>query len=496
MTKEVNASIARGAAWMLALRFCVKGISLISIMILARLLSPEDFGLMALATSIFMMVELIRSFGFSTALIQKQDAGRAHYDTAWTMQIIFALLSSSLLTVVSGFAADFYEDNRLISVLQMIAVMILLSGFNNIGVVQFKKQMTFDRVFKYQLLTKLSGFFVTIPLAWYLQSYWALLMGMLTGKVVALILSYVMQHYRPKITLVEWRSLLGFSSWLLLNNVLFFINNHSQNFILGKLSGANVLGLFSISNEVATTATNEIVAPINAAAYPGYAKLAHNKEQLKQSYLKVLSSIILIAVPSAIGIAAIEPIFVPVLLGDKWLEAIPVIQLIALGSIMSSINTNSGYVYLALAKQKVTTALMCVRLVIFLPLLYYFAVKDGAVGAAFAMLVTTCISFPISQFVLTKQIGLSWSNLFEILYRPLIASCIMGYIVKQYLSLFMAYDQFGVFTLLGAIFLGGATFVTSIYLVWVMSGRKIGAETWCIGIITKKIAVIMKRNKK
>ena len=94
MSAEVNASIAKGAIWMVALRFCVKGISIISIMILARLLSPEDFGLMALASSIYIMVELIRAFGFSTALIQKQDAERAHYDTAWTMQIIFALLSS------------------------------------------------------------------------------------------------------------------------------------------------------------------------------------------------------------------------------------------------------------------------------------------------------------------------------------------------------------------------------------------------------------------
>jgi len=486
MTQSVNASIAKGAVWMLALRFCVKGISIVSIMILARLLTPEDFGLMALATSVYVMVELLRAFGFSTALIQKQNAERAHYDTAWTMQIIFSIFASTILFIVAGVAADFYGDIRLENILQVMALIILINGFKNIGIVQFKKKMTFNREFKYQILIKISSFCLTIPLAWYWQSYHALLAGMFFGNFTSFILSYVMQNYRPKLCLTEWRDLLGFSSWLLFNNILFFINNHSQNFILGKLSGASVLGLYSISNEVATMTTNEIVAPINAAAYPGYAKIAHDKEQLKQSYLKVLSSIIIIAVPSAIGIAAIAPVFVPVLLGDQWLEAIPVIQLIALGSIMTSINTNSGYVYLALAKQKITTILMCIRTVIFLPLLYYFSAKDGAVGAALAMFITTCISFPISQFVLTKQIGLSWLNLLGILYRPLIAACIMGYAVQQYLLIFIPFEQLGVFILLGGVFLGGSAFIVAIYIVWFFTGKKAGAETWCVGLISKK----------
>ncbi|MDX2367601.1 MAG: lipopolysaccharide biosynthesis protein [Colwellia sp.] len=473
MTTGVNASIAKGAIWMVALRFCVKGISIISIMILARLLTPEDFGLMALASSIYIMVELIRAFGFSTALIQKQDAERAHYDTAWTMQIIFALLSSSILYGVSDIAADYYSDDRLIAILEVLSVIIVINGFNNIGVVEFRKQMTFNREFKYQLLIKLSGFFVTIPLAWYLQSYWALLMGMLSGKIVSLILSYAMQNYRPKITLVEWRSLLGFSSWLLINNILFFINNYSHNFILGKLSGANVLGLYSISNEVATMTTNEIVAPINSAALPGYAKIAHDKEKLKESYLKVLSSIIIIAVPSAVGIAAIAPIFVPVLLGEKWVEAIPVIQLIALGSIMTSMNTNSGYIYLALAKQKITTALMCFRLVIFLPLLYYFALEKGAVGAAFSTLVVASVMFPINLLVIKRQLKMKWGDFLAIMYRPLLASFFMGTSVQAFVY---SINDIGLISLLLGVTIGVITFLLGLLLLWCMTSKKEGIE--------------------
>tara|TARA_R110001599_G_scaffold310954_1_gene518197 strand:+ start:6318 stop:7787 length:1470 start_codon:yes stop_codon:yes gene_type:complete len=468
MTQSVNASIAKGAVWMLALRFCVKGISIVSIMILARLLTPEDFGLMALATSVYALVELFRAFGFSTALIQKQNASRAHYDSAWTMQVIFSVFASALLFVAASVAADYYGDSRLNGILQVMALIILINGFKNIGIVQFKKRMTFNKEFKYQLLIKISGFCVTIPLAWYLQTYWALLAGMFMGNFSSLILSYVMQNYRPKLCLTEWRELLGFSSWLLLNNVLFFINNHSQNFILGKVSGSNVLGLYSISNEVATMTTNEIVAPINAAAYPGYAKIAHDKEQLKQSYLKVLSSIVLIAVPSAIGIAAIAPLFVPVLLGDKWLEAIPVIQIIALGSIMTSISTNSGYVYLALGKQKITTFIMCFRVSIFLPLLYYLTVSYGVIGAAYSTLLASLVLFPITQTILKKQLGIKWSELTSVLFKPIISAIFMVLAILPILEVPM--NQLAL--MLFAIVLGGAVFLVSMYILWFFMGKK------------------------
>jgi lipopolysaccharide exporter len=487
MTQSVNASIAKGAVWMLALRFCVKGISIVSIMILARLLTPEDFGLMALATSVYALVELFRAFGFSTALIQKQNASRAHYDSAWTMQVIFAILSASLLMVISKMASEYYGDLRLINILYTMAAIIFISGFKNIGVVQFKKEMTFNREFKYQLLIKLSAFSATIPLAWYLQNYWALLVGMFMSNLVSVFLSYTMQNYRPKLCLKEYRSLLGFSSWLMFNNILFFLNNHSQNFIVGKVSGSSVLGAFSISKEVATMTTNEIVAPINAAAYPGYAKISHDKALLKESYLKVLSGIILISLPSAIGIAAIAPLFVPVLLGDKWLVTIPIIQIIALSSILTSMNTNSGYVYMALAKQKITTILMSFRTIVFLPLLYLFSLEYGAVGAAASMLVVTVIFFPINQHVLKKQIDLTWTDLFLILYRPLLSGLFMGYIVNLSVTLFITNTEWGhgIVPLLLSTVLGAVVFTLSLLLLWLFSGKVNGAEAVIFNRIMK-----------
>ncbi len=489
MTEHINKEIAKGAAWMVFLKFSIKGISIVSTVILARLLTPDAFGLMALASSIYAMVELMRAFGFDTALIQNQNAEREHYDTAWTMQIIFSLIASATIIAVSNISAEYYGDERLAAILQMMAIVILVSGFNNIGVVEFRKKMTFKKEFLYQVLIKLSGFCVTIPLAWYWRSYWALLIGMLSGNIASLILSYTMQNYRPKITLKAWRDLLGFSSWLLFNNVLYYINNHSQNFILGKLSGSGVLGLYSISNEMATITTNQIVAPINRAAYPGYSQLAHDKTLLKQSYLKVLSHIILIAVPSAVGIAAIAPIFVPVLLGEKWLETISLIQIISLASVFISINTNSGYIYLALAKQQLTTKLLCLQLVLFLPLLYKLSSQQGAYGAALATLFSAAIMFPASLLMLKRQLGVGLFEILSILYRPCLSAIIMGGCIYQFLNNLNHpfYGVNGVLYLVTAVFVGVFTFTTCIVLIWLLTGKKEGAENWIFKQVVDKI---------
>ncbi|MCK9606075.1 MAG: lipopolysaccharide biosynthesis protein [Methylomonas sp.] len=474
----INKQIAKGAIWMVGLRFCIKGISIVSTMILAHLLVPDDFGVMAMASSVYALIELMRSFGFDTVLIQRQTADKDHYDTAWTLQIIFAILASASIIAVSDLAASYYNDYRLGLVLSTMALVTLFNGFNNIGVVEFRKKLTFGKEFTYQLLIKLSGFVITIPLAFYWRNYWALLMGTISSTMVSLILSYLMQSYRPKISLKVWKDVLGFSSWLYINNILFFLNQHSQNFILGRMGGSNALGLFSISNEIGALVIGEIVAPINRAAYPGYSAVASDKDKLKETYLRVFSYIVIIAVPSAIGIAITSPVFVAALLGEKWSNCVPMIQIISLGSIFVALNSSSGYIYLALGKQKFTTALTILWLCILIPLMFWFAPKEGGLGVAKAILITSIIMFPFYQLWINKILSISTFKLITTIKRPLIASVAMGYIVLKYLEYIGAHyhDLAGVTYLLSIVILGASCFVFILFSLWITTKKISSAE--------------------
>lgn len=488
--KEVNKKIAKGAIWMVAMRLSMKTISIVSTMILARLLSPDDFGLMALASSVYAFIELIRAFGFDTVLIQNQKASHTHYDTAWTMQVFFSITCAAIIVLVSKSASIYFDDYRLHEVLSMMAVIIIINGFENIGVVDFRKKFAFNKEFTYKIIVKFSGFIVTIFLAWYWRNYWALLFGIFTTNVISLILSYTMHSYRPSITLKAWKEILGFSSWLFINNILLFFNQHSQNFILGKIDSANSVGLFAMSNEIASIARAEIVAPMNRAAYPGYAQIADNIGNLKDTYLKVISKISLIAIPSSIGVYIVAPVLVPVLLGDGWLNAIETMQFLALANTIICVDTNTTYILLALKKQYINTIIEFLRVSLFTTFLFLFIPIYGVAGAGISLLLVSIIIFPINLLILRIKLNVKLLDLMKILYRPIISSLLMVYCVNKYFELT---SEVSIVVLLCAISVGVLSFVSSLVLQWMLVGRPDSDEKLLLGYIRNKSKKVFAR---
>ena len=181
--QAVNRSMAKGAAWMVSMRLAIRFIGMISTIILARLLVPADFGLVAMATMIYGFIETMSQFGFDVVLIQKQDADREYYDTAWTLSIIRGLVTALILFAGAGFAADFFGDQRLVHIIYVLCFVASISNFANIGIVDFRKDMHFGKDFQYLVGVKLCSFIVTLVLAFTLRTYWALVIGIASSTV-------------------------------------------------------------------------------------------------------------------------------------------------------------------------------------------------------------------------------------------------------------------------------------------------------------------------
>jgi O-antigen/teichoic acid export membrane protein len=274
--------MAQGAIWMVAFKLIDRSIGLLSTLILARLLTPENFGIVAMATSFIAVLELIGAFGFDMALIQRRDATREHYDTAWTFSVIFGAVLCVLLVAFAYPIAHFYKHEELVAVICTLAFGSLLQGFQNVGVVAFRKDMEFNKEFRFLATKKLVTFPLTITLAFVLENYWALVIGMTAGRLVDLVLSYRFHPYRPKFCLAAAGDLLHFSKWLLLLNVLQFLRDRSSDFVIGRFAGPGPLGLFSVSYELANMPGTELVAPINRAVYPAYARIAQDRESSRR----------------------------------------------------------------------------------------------------------------------------------------------------------------------------------------------------------------------
>lgn len=470
--------MATGAAWMVLAKFLDRSLGLISTVILARLLLPSDYGVVAMAWSLIAVIELLGTFSFDIPLIQYRNAVRRHYDTAWTFNVIFGTGSAAALLLLAFPIADFYDEPRLPAVVAVLAFGSLVQGMENIGVVDFRKEMRFDKEFRFMLGKKLCAFLVTVPLAFVLRNYWALVAGMLTSRFAGIVLSYAMHPYRPRPSLAARAELFRFSKWLFVNNIIFFGNNRAADFVVGKLAGPQALGLYTVASEVASLPTTELVAPINRAVYPGYARTSANLEDLRRAYLKVISIIVMLALPAAAGIAVTAELIVPVVLGENWLGAIPLMQILAIYGAVIAIQTNIAAVYLALAKPQILTMLAVVNLVVLLPLLVVLAGAAGAVGAAWAYLGTACVVAPINFFVLFRSLQLKLSAFAEVVWRPLLATLFMVAIVRVWSGQTAVWlgESMLVARLLSAVLLGAIGYGACVLLLWTLSSRPAGAE--------------------
>lgn len=484
--QDLNKKMARGAAWMGLLRICVRGIGFVSTIILARLLLPEDFGIIAMAMSLIAFLELATAFSFEVPLIQKQDAGRAHFDSAWTMNVLFYSGLTVLLLLLAEPAAAFYNEPRLTTVIYVMAAGFLLRGFNNIGVVYFQKELDFRKDFILMLSRKVVGFLVTIPLAFMLQSYWAMIAGMVVGNAFGVLLSYAMHPYRPRFSLKASGELFNFSKWLLLNNFVNFMRNRSPDFIVGRIAGTSALGYYTVSYEIGTLPTTELVAPINRVVFPGYSKLAGDLAALRQSYLDVLRAVAVFALPAAFGLSAVAEPLIAVALGSKWLEAGPIVAVFALYGGINAIQTNTGSVFNARAKPYMITYIGTLNIAILVALSISLVLEYGVIGIAYAFLATSVLTAPVTYYYVCREVQLPLTKLIGTLFAPMMCSALM-YLATKALIVQLAPGMHPAGLLAVLIPAGAALYGVMMVGIWYLGGRPHNVEYRVLLLLYRKL---------
>jgi lipopolysaccharide exporter len=493
--KSISNAVAGGVAWMLVLRMSLRGLGLVSTVILARLLTPEDFGLVAIAMSLFAFLHLIKDFGFDTAIIQISNPSRSHYDTAWTFNLIFGIFLAVVLALSSGWISTLYGSPKLQPLLWAIAGLFIIGGLENVGTLDFRKNLTFNKEFKLKILPKLIGVPCTLMLAYWLRSYWALTIGTIVTQLAGLCAGYLMHNFRPKLGLSAAKELFNFSKWLMANNLIYFINNRSPELFIGKILNPQAAGLFSVANEVATMPTSELSSAVSRASYPGYAKVSNELGELKNLFLNVLSSAALLLIPIAIGVAVTADLLVPVFLGEQWLTVIPVIKVISIAGLLIALNSNAGYVFMAIGKPQISTILGAVRVILFLPLLIYLVNEKGLVGAAWAMLGAASVMFFVTNIVVVFKLPVGLKDLIRVFYRPALASIVMLICVYPFAQIegnASLLEQ--ALRLAGVAISGAIIYFLIVYFLWLLSGKPMGPESKLYSLGIRKLSV-MNRTK-
>ncbi len=476
----LGVKVAGGAAWMLGFRFLQRFIGLLSTVILARLLIPEDFGIVAMAMTVYALVEMLGEFGFDIALIQKQQADRRHYDTAWTFNVIYRSLGALALAAASPFIAAAFDEPRLEAVMYVIALVAFVQGLENIGIVAFRKELRFNLEFNFRIAKKVIAFVVTVTLAFVFRNYWALVLGILTSHLASTVLSYLMHPYRPRPSFAATKELFNFSGWVFLNSLVRYAKRRGPDLLVGKLAGSAGLGVYKIAYELATLPTTELYAPIMRAVFPGFSKISHDTARLGNAYLATQAVVATVTLPAGIAIVVLAEPLVYLLLGTKWLATIPLIQIVGFYGVTQILHGNRFSLFMALGRPYWVAFMNLLQAAIILPLMAWSLLQGhGIEMAAWSLVIASLVTLPVGLLLVAWTIDLAPLRFLAIQLRPALATTVMAGVVWFTLEQLSGVDGLidAALQLVIAAPIGCLVYLAVLLGLWRLAGCPTGAET-------------------
>lgn len=483
---------------MVAFRIFSRGIGIVSTLVLARLLDTSDFGIVAIAFTISAALSSISNVGVVENLVRYKIVGRAELDTGFTVQLVKGGITGALLLAVAPLAAAWFSEPRLTNVIYVLAAIFALAGIENIGIINFRRDMRFDREFQLSAIERVLTFVTTLTAALLFRSYWALVIGMLVAKIVRVIATYMMEPYRPKLGLHAWRELVGFSMWMWLSSLVYIVWVRADPLIVGSQVSKAVLGLYVVALDIALLPTTEIMEPIGAVLFAGFAAELNAGRDPRGSAFSLAVSLMAVMAPIALVISAASTDIVGVLLGPKWSAAAPIVAILTLGVVLSPFSNTAAQSLTSSGKIRANLAVVVCASIIKVGVLYLAARTGDLYVIALSALMITSAESSMFIFMLRRNgsrfIGMAWPIV------RIILSLLLAAIALKATGI--AWDGDEVLPVatclwrgivLGAV--GGGVYAITLLGLWSIAGRPDSPELQIMTVVTLVVSRIGDRGR-
>ncbi len=469
----------RGAFLSVGMRWTDRLLGILSTVILARLLIPEDFGLVAMAMVAVGFFDVLLDLGVSAALIQHDHAGHEEFSTAWTLRLAQCVVTALLLVALTPLVADYYDDPRVLNVLRVAAITVLIGGFENIGTASFLRNMELGRDFQFVLFKRLVSVACTIVLAIALRSYWALILGSLVSRLVGVGASYRMSRFRPYLTLSRVSTIWAFSQWSLLTGIARYLNGAIPRLVLGGRANAAALGTYAVGEEVAMLPTSELLAPLGRVMFPAFAAAKNSPGELLRLVTLAQAVQAMLAIPLSLGMVLVADDAIPLLLGQQWTAAVPIAQIVALTGVATALGYSPGYMLTVTGRMHVLCCYTWAKtLLLVLLILLVFRGAD-AERIAMAGLVTSVVGLVALQAIAWKALpGFGGMRFWSQTWRPVLSAALMSAVVFA-VSVALV-DAGRLPRLIAEIGAGALVYSLSTLALWLAAGRPLGAESYSL----------------
>lgn len=465
MSKSLKIETSFGLLWTGISQFSTQFFQFIVIVILARLLLPEDFGTVGLAVIFTGFINTINELGMSAAIIQRKNLNETHLSTSFWSSLGMGLILCILTILASPFVAAFFQKDLLKPILLVSSVGFIIGSLRVVHKATLEKSINFKKITIVDIISSFVSGLVSIVLAIYGQGVWSLIFGTLSGNLTSTILYWNINKWRPSFIFsrTHFKELFSFGGYTMFSRLFNFFAFNMDSIVIGKLLGTVLLGYYSIAYQLVTFPFQRVSIIVMRVTFPAFSKIQGNNEILRKAYLEVVKYTSLITFPMLAGMFAVAPEFVTVLYGEKWAPMIIPTQILCLAGAFRSIGAIVGPMQYAKGRADIQFIWQLFAAIVF-PLAVLIGVKYGIVGVAGAISITMFFTLLLSQYITNKLIDLDMYSWLKALFPATINSLFLIISVEILKKAISIYNVPQIYVLLASIFFGLVVYIVVIRL--------------------------------
>ncbi len=483
VTQDVKSIAIKSVKWSSMSEIASYSIQPIVVLILARLLTPADFGIVGVAMIAIGLAKIFMDFGLGKTLIQRENQIVKSANIIFWTNITLSLLLYGIFFFSAPLLSKFFHEPRIINVLRVLCLDFVLFSIVSVHQALLQRNFQFRQLFFIRLGFAIISGIVSIPLALLGYGVWALVFGTLAGAMVQILLFWKISPWRPLLNydFQLAKQLFGFGSWVTLETFLSWLILWGDSIVLGHFLGVKELGVYRVGVTFLIFVFGIFFNPLLPVAYSAFSRLQSKREDLIQSFIKITQIMAFISLPMGVGLVLLAPSISSVVFGQKW-QGIEIV--IALIGIMHGIAWVVGInpeVYRAIGRPDINSKLSIAVVLYYIPI-YILAAPHGLLIFCIARFIIAFISLWLHFFVVNRILKLPFAYLSGCIKSPLIGSLIMAIVIFGEIKLFGTFYGFvGWVKMLGVIVTGGIVYLFTLRLIakdftkelWTFAGEAI-----------------------
>ncbi|MCD4781958.1 MAG: MOP flippase family protein [Candidatus Omnitrophica bacterium] len=461
--KDLRDNFISGLTWTAFSRFGTQGVQFVTTFILARLLSPNEFGIIGLANIFLLIANHVNHIGISAAIIQKKDVDEGHLSTSFWINLMVGGLLTILIFLCSWPAARFFSNDLLRPVMQVLSLIFLLGAFRIVHNAVFSKKLQFRKLAMIEMSAVVAGGIVSVSLAFSGKGVWSLVYGRIANIVTAVSLAWYLSQWRPKFIFQfeKFKQLFHFGWNVMLTNIVGYANGSITLAVIGRAIDSYSVGLYSMTTHLIAIPSRRLTQVISQVMFPVFSRMQNDDQRFKLAYFKVLRTIAMLTFPLLVGLACIAPEFVEVVLGQKWIPIVGIMRALTVMGMIGSLTSTVGSIFCSKGRPDIELKLDILIVCIFLPLLF-FCMRWKLNGVVAAIVINHFIMLFLFFGAMKPLLKYKTSELFSALYPPLRNCLFMTFVLVLYRIYYLDRWDNQIILLVTCIIIGATVYITCI----------------------------------